>query len=225
MLTNSYQFKTKETNETSALISQYTSTVAPTGGTSASTTYLYKYDSNGNITEIRNQANTLLYRYAYDMKGQLIREDNQPQNRTFLYNYDDAGNILSKIGYEFSPNILTSDLPAEGTKMNRIFTYGSDGRLSKFRGDINYDEIGNPDSYQRTELEWQNGRQLASYGTYTYTYNADGLRTSKSNNGVLTNEYILNGSQVMRQLIYVNGVTYGRIRYHWFCIGHIFPKV
>ena len=114
--TNSYQFATTG-NETSALISQYTSTVAPTGGTSTSTTYKYTYDANGNITEIRNQANTLLYRYAYDMKGQLIREDNQPQNRTFLYSYDDAGNILSKIGYEFSPNILTSDLPAEGTKL------------------------------------------------------------------------------------------------------------
>ena len=96
-LTNSYQFETKDNNETSALISQYTSTVAPTGGTSTSTTYMYTYDANGNITEIRDASNVLQYKYTYDIKGQLLREDNRPLNRTYLYTYDNAGNILTSV--------------------------------------------------------------------------------------------------------------------------------
>ena len=79
-------------------------------------------------------------------------------------------------------------------------------RLISYNGQaITYDTIGNPLNYRGNALTWQNGRQLASYGTYTYTYNADGLRIEKTVNGVTT-EYVLNGSQVMRQII-DNGTT------------------
>ena len=57
--------------------------------------------------------------------------------------------------------------------------------------------------------KWKNGRQLASYRagsvTYGFEYNADGIRTNKTGGGVTT-EYVLNGSQVMRQII-DNGTT------------------
>jgi len=238
-LTNSYEFLTTN-NETSALISQHTSTV----GSSAST-YKYTYDENGNITEIR-KPNTVTYlksnctcpgvgqcddecadgcpcvyqlcgcrktilqcRYVYDAKGQLIREDNLPMNLTYVYTYDDAGNIISQTWYTFSVNVATADLT--NPTMNRVYAYeaGTD-RLISYKGQpITYDAIGNPTSYRGKIMTWKNGRQLASYRvgstTYAFEYNADGIRTNKTGGG-LTTEYILNGSQVMRQII-DNGTT------------------
>ena len=48
------------------------------------------------------------------------------------------------------------------------------------------------------------GRQLATFTlsgvTYEFDYNADGIRTYKAGGG-LTTQYVLNGSQVMRQII------------------------
>ena len=49
---------------------------------------------------------------------------------------------------------------------------------------ITYDAIGNPLTYRGYTLTWQNGRQLASmrFGTVNigFTYDVDGLRTSKT---------------------------------------------
>ena len=93
--------------------------------------------------------------------------------------------------------------------------------MTNYYGDeIVYDTIGNPirigmyDSdfdiwYAGYELEW-NGRQLTSYrdfmeddgifygSTYTYQYNADGIRTSKTVNGI-EHKYYLNGSQILAE--------------------------
>ncbi len=48
---------------------------------------------------------------------------------------------------------------------------------------ITYDQIGNPVTIGSATLTWQ-GRQLMQYvngsNTYAYTYNADGIRTSKT---------------------------------------------
>ncbi|MBE6549130.1 MAG: hypothetical protein E7670_01735 [Ruminococcaceae bacterium] len=65
-------------------------------------------------------------------------------------------------------------------------------------------------------LEWE-GRQLVSVGSvsdYTdvatfleYTYNADGIRTSKTYNGV-KHEYFLNGSQVLAETWTENNVEH-----------------
>ena len=49
---------------------------------------------------------------------------------------------------------------------------------------ITYDAIGNPLSYRGYTLTWQNGRQLASMQLkqmrIEFTYDVDGLRTSKN---------------------------------------------
>jgi len=150
-------------------------------------------------------------RYVYDVKGQLIREDNLPMNLTYVYTYDDAGNILSQTWYTFSVNVATEDLT--NPTMNRVYAYeaGTD-RLISYKGQpIVYDEIGNPTSYRGKIMTWQKGRQLASYRngsvTYGFEYNADGIRTNKTGGGVTT-EYVLNGSQVMRQIINDGTTTY-----------------
>jgi len=56
---------------------------------------------------------------------------------------------------------------------------------------------------------WQHGRQLASMTkngvTWTYTYNADGMRTKRTN-GTTTYEYVYNGSQLTQMKYNGNAV-------------------
>ena len=68
------------------------------------------------------------------------------------------------------------------------YTYGDSNWKDKLTayGDtpITYDAIGNPLTYRGYTLTWQNGRQLASMRFRTinigFTYDVDGLRTSKT---------------------------------------------
>ena len=117
---------------------------------------------------------------------------------TFSYSYDDAswGDLLTTVGDD----------------------------------DVAYDEIGNPTYIGYTsdgeifdsayELIWE-GRQLVThrYREYyyeddieyfdevNYTYNADGIRTSKTVEGI-KHEYILNGSQIIAETWTESGVEY-----------------
>ena len=47
-------------------------------------------------------------------------------------------------------------------------------------------------------LTWKMGRQLASFGNISYAYNEDGIRTSKTSNGVTTKFY-LDGTNIIEQ--------------------------
>ena len=68
--------------------------------------------------------------------------------------------------------------------------------LTSFNGQsIAYDGIGNPGTWNGNALTWQ-GRRLMSYGSNTYTYNADGIRTSKTVNGV-EHIYHLSGTRIL----------------------------
>ncbi len=63
---------------------------------------------------------------------------------------------------------------------------------------ISYDKQGNPTSYLGHTLTWEKGRQLKSFGNLSYTYNANGIRTSKTNNGV-KHTYTLEGTKILRE--------------------------
>ena len=77
--------------------------------------------------------------------------------------------------------------------------------LTSFNGqDITYDNIGNPLTYYNGDeyiFSWT-GRRLAgakkNNKTYLFTYNDEGLRTSKTKNGVTTT-YYLNGSRIVAE--------------------------
>jgi len=47
-------------------------------------------------------------------------------------------------------------------------------------------------------LSWTRGRLLASYGANTYTYNVNGIRTSKTVSGI-TKDYILDGDHIIAE--------------------------
>ena len=67
--------------------------------------------------------------------------------------------------------------------------------------------IGNPTTYRGNTLAWTNVRRLESFGNNTYEYGADGIRTSKTVNGVKHN-YTLNGNKIIKETFGSNTVKY-----------------
>ena len=134
-----------------------------------------------------------MLRYGYDELGQLVREDNRYTGKSYTWKYDEAGNILNRKTYAYTIGKL-------GTVQNTVI-YGYDtgnwgDLLISFNGQsIAYDGIGNPGTWNGSALTWQ-GRRLMSYGSNTYTYNAEGIRTSKTVNGV-EHIYHLSGTQIL----------------------------
>ena len=57
---------------------------------------------------------------------------------------------------------------------------------------------GNPTSCLGHELTWEKGRQLKRFDSNTYTYNANGIRTSKTVAGV-KHDYLLDGTKILRE--------------------------
>ena len=87
----------------------------------------------------------------------------------------------------------------------KTYTYGDSSwgdLLTKYNGKtVGHDAIGNMTSYNGASYSWQ-GRELTKVtsgsNTYSYKYDADGIRTSKTVNGTKT-EFFLNGSQILAQ--------------------------
>ena len=194
----SYTYYSNST-KTENLISTYTSTVNGTA-----TTYNYTYDSKGNITQIVD-SNGKTIKYYYDDLGQLTREINGVTGKTVIYSYDNAGNIKSKSVNE-----------------SATYTYSSSqwgDLLTAYNGTaITYDNIGNPLSYYNGTsytFTWD-GRRLTSAvtssKTMSFSYNDEGIRTSKTVNGVTTTYYV-NGGQIVaesnnsRTIVYIYDAT------------------
>ena len=80
-----------------------------------------------------------------------------------------------------------------------------------------YNNLGNPTTYRNNKLVWSHGRQLDKYSKVnednieipvaSYTYNANGIRTSKYANG-FTTSYLLNGNKIIKQHDCCNGLTF-----------------
>ena len=175
--------------------------------------YEYEYDANGNITKINRRDKTIenskyetQQQFAYDELNQLIRADDLAKNCTEVYNYDNGGNILSTKVYPLTWGSLSGVTATDTT----TYTYGDSNWKDKLTsyGDtpITYDAIGNPLTYKGFTLTWQNGRQLASMQLMQmrieFTYNVDGLRTSKKMTNVdLTHNYYYVGSRLQYETI------------------------
>ena len=189
--TVSYGYRQLGSRRTTGQVSSYQSEV-----NGAATAYTYTYDSNGNITRITDQSGKVT-RYTYDKLGQLTREDNPYLNKTYVYTYDNAGNRLSKKTYAYTTGTPGNETATES------YNYTGD-RLTQV-GSVTYayDAVGNPTTYNGYTLEW-NGRKLMEMSMnvgqflYTFAYNADGIRTVKTN-GSTIHHYTLNGSQIVTE--------------------------
>ena len=181
---------------------------AGTHASFATTTYNYTYDDNGNITQITDASGETLYKYYYDTLDRLIREDNAPLGKSYSWTYDFTGNITSKSTYSFTNGVRGNLLSTDSYGYANLWA----DRLTSYNGvTISYDNIGNPTQLVLESgmppviLSWE-GRELKSYtdeangNYYSYTYNADGIRTSKYVNGA-THEYYLDGSRIMGEYV------------------------
>ena len=148
----------------------------------------YVYDDVGNLKEIRESTGDFnkLVEYAYDSQNQLTSEAYYKSGEaeayiTYNYTYDTAGNLLT-----------VSQKKGNTTTLLQTYTYGDaqwHDLLTAVNGQaIPYDASGNPLSYGGWSFGWQNGRQLKTASktsdgkteTLEYSYDADGIRTSKT---------------------------------------------
>ena len=159
--------------------------------------YTYAYDKNGNIKEIKIDG-VLKHSYVYDELGQLERENNVDTNETIKYTYDNGGNIDKKEYYTYTTGSLST--PTKTVDYSYDSTWRD--KLTSYNGqNIFYDSIGNPVTYRDgMSFTWQ-GRQmtaatLSDETEITYTYDADGLRTTKQVGSTLY-EYEYVGGQLV----------------------------
>ena len=145
----------------------------------------YEYDPEERITKVIDSVEGTT-EYTYDAQGQLTKEE---VNLVTVNNmeYDGYGNIKIKNGkvYEY-----------DGTWKDMLISY--DGQS------ITYDAQGNPLTYLGSTLTWEKGRQLKTFSNTekrlncSYTYNANGIRTSKTVNDV-RHTYTLDGTKILRE--------------------------
>ena len=140
----------------------------------------YTYDKAGNIATVTENGK-LVARYFYDGLNRLVRQDDINFG-TVTYKYDHAGNITCKTTYA-----LTFDESLGTPVETQEYTYRQRGwqdQLVNLNGQsFEYDAIGNPTLYCGKAMTWQ-GRRLLSYNGSTFTYDVDGMRTTKAANNV-----------------------------------------
>ncbi|MBQ3182190.1 MAG: glycoside hydrolase family protein [Clostridia bacterium] len=197
-LTATYGYADNQSNSTyaSTLINSLYYTASSATGNIF--TFDYTYDNIGNIKKsvsggIRSHT-TGTNKYYYDKQNQLVMEQNTVADETYLYEYDTYGNIrykhiLDSTGYSDIDSAMRS--VGLDSHVTFTYTYGNSewkDQLTAYNGaNFTYDDIGNPliyfngDSYNFT---WENGRQLVRAEVndepVTFTYDTDGLRTSKT---------------------------------------------
>ncbi len=139
----------------------------------------YEYDAEERITKVTDSVDGIT-RYTYDALGQLLTETKNGQLINSMI-YDRYGNILHKNGIDYGYNGIWKD------------------RLSHYDGkEITYDAQGNPLKYLDHILFWEKGRQLKSFDNSVYTYNANGIRTSKTIDGI-RHDFYLDGGKILKE--------------------------
>ena len=172
--------------------------------------YRYDYDSKDRI--VGKGYSGIEYFNHYDSKGQLVREDYRLSGSdTYTYTYDSRGNITAKNEYVYTTGSLENATPTS----TQTFTYATSGWTDKLTAvdntPLTYDAIGNVLTYGNRSFTWSNGRNLAQItegtDTYSYTYDENGIRTSKTVNGVTT-QYNTKDGVILAQSDGTNTMTF-----------------
>ena len=159
-----------------------------------------QYDENGMLTG--SGANEITVHYIYDENGQLVRTNDRYAEDTSVYEYDSRGNMVSKKLYDYTTGNLNGLAPKETT----TFTYANSGwkdQLVSINGEeLTYDENGNLRTYGEKTFSWCHGTRLESItdgeNEYSYIYDENGIRFSKTVNGETT-QFAYLGGMLMAQ--------------------------
>ena len=188
-------------------VTEFTYGAAPDGGATGrvasikngSETITYGYDARGYVTSETRGGKT--HRYQYDAKGQLVREDDPVQGKTFLYSYDTGGAMAEIRAYALTDAKDLTGLHYEKKTFGRGGAW-TDQMLTVDGQVYTYDAVGNLLADGKRTYTWQMGSQLAKVTgdglEAAYTYDASGIRTSKTVNGVKT-EYLTAGSRILAE--------------------------
>ncbi len=199
--------------------------------------YTYEYDANRNITSIYDYG-TLKASYDYDGLNRLVREQ-IPNKSVTVFLYDKEGNITCKkiFDYETHWNKPTYELfeSTEGQTVNYSYMQsGNKDRLLSYNGsgELTYDSYGNPkqwfkhgsDSSEiKYALGWSQVNRLTEITDtdnnqkYVYTYDYNGIRTSKQVGNTL-HKYYLDGSNIIAETRTTNGVV-SKLKYYYGTMG------
>ena len=155
----------------------------------------YTYDDNGNVTK-KDYGNSKSVINTYDTESRIT--STSYNNKTYNYTYDvnsqltavSGDNYSASYAYNSRGNITNKNVNGTST----TFTYSNSDwkdELTAVNGTpLTYDENGNVLTYGDKSFIWNTGRNLESIvdgnNKYSYTYDENGIRTSKTVNGKTT---------------------------------------
>jgi RHS repeat-associated protein len=150
----------------------------------------YVYDDLGNVKMIQTLDG--IYEYDYDFMGRLVEEYNPVLNQTIKITYDNQ-NIAYKKYYAGQSSTLVKQMEYLTNNEDQLLYLGITENGNETPLSISYDSkyIGNPTQIGNKSLVWE-GRRLKeiSSDNIHYTYNEQGIRTSKDVDGVITKYYL-----------------------------------
>ncbi|MFS1514343.1 RHS repeat domain-containing protein [Chengkuizengella sp. SCS-71B] len=154
----------------------------------------FTYDASNNVKTEGDK------NYLYDELNRLTQADN------FLNSFNPSS-VNYQYGYDLGGNIQSIQESTDGSTEETNITYTSDNRIETYKGEsVLYDADGNmiqvPLQGTMQQMEYDSQNRLIRVGDYTYTYNAEDIRTSITN--TLTNEttyQVVNPHAVYSQLL------------------------
>jgi len=159
----------------------------------------YTYDKNGNILTV-TQNGVMQYSYVYNALNELTRYNDIQNQKSYFYSYNNQGTAMAVTtfsGCTFDgKGTLLSYTGNPSSASSSINTNWPDEVVAVSNGvPITYDTAGNMKTYNGATYGWTQGRELTSYTkgstSVSYKYNAAGLRTSKTVNGVVSVKLVL----------------------------------
>ena len=220
----SYTYKASDRNTGSSQV--YQTSKIETENIGGNLKYKYTYDASGNITGIYRYQNgpyVVQNLYEYDSFNQLKKDTDYVNLTRTDYAYDNHGNITQVVKYSINSNGTV--LSTLETKNYQYTDSSWKDKLTSYDGNtITYDAIGNPLTYRNgMTMTWQNGRELATLtdanNSMSYTYDADGLRTTKTVNSIVSKYEYVNG-----QLLYESRGA-KKIHYIYDSFGNVMAAV
>ena len=181
----SYQTSVKEDDE------KMSSDMVKNGDVTALSS-AYAYDEDGNVTKkaVTYNGGTADFVNAYDKEGRITTASAFGKNVNYTYDENDqlvsadGDNYNASYSYDARGNITSKLVNGETTSFTYANTGWKDQLVSVNGTELTYDAVGNVLTYGDKEYLWNTGRHLASItdgdNEYTYTYDENGIRTSKT---------------------------------------------